>query len=218
MAIAFLAYISVMSIVTPIRFSQERAAREKVIIENLINIRKAQIEFNKQNARYLADCDSLINFILHDSLPIMLKEGTLTDEQMKEGLTEKKVVEYLSNRKKYKKEIAEFGIENFRRETSFVTVKESLFPTMDEKQVRDMMVVPFSNGKRFEMETSTHTNATSGIPIPLFEARAPFDFYLSDLNHQELVNLKDERTKLEKYCGLMVGSISEPNNNAGNWE
>ena len=31
-------------------------------------------------------------------------------------------------------------------------------------------------------------------------------------------NLKDKRIKLEKYPGLQVGSIEEPNNNAGNWE
>jgi hypothetical protein len=59
---------------------------------------------------------------------------------------------------------------------------------------------------------------SSSIVIPLFEARAPYDAYLSDLNRQELVNLKDQQTKLEKYNGLKVGSVDEPNNNAGNWE
>ena len=62
------------------------------------------------------------------------------------------------------------------------------------------------------------TNEASGITIPLFEARAPYDSYLSDLNRQELVNLKDKRSKLNKYVGLKVGSVDEPNNNAGNWE
>ncbi len=40
----------------------------------------------------------------------------------------------------------------------------------------------------------------------------------ADLNAQELANLKDLQTKLGKYCGLMVGDIEQPNNNAGNWE
>jgi hypothetical protein len=60
-------------------------------------------------------------------------------------------------------------------------------------------------------------NATK-IKIPLFEASAHFKTYLYDLNHQELLNIIDVQTKLEKYPGLKVGSIEEPNNNAGNWE
>ena len=41
---------------------------------------------------------------------------------------------------------------------------------------------------------------------------------LFDLNSQELINLKDMQSKLGKYCGLRVGDIEQPNNNAGNWE
>ena len=35
---------------------------------------------------------------------------------------------------------------------------------------------------------------------------------------QLVVNLKDKAEKLEKYPGLRVGSLTEINNNAGNWE
>jgi hypothetical protein len=41
---------------------------------------------------------------------------------------------------------------------------------------------------------------------------------MSDLDKQQLINLKDLQTKLGKYCGLKVGDIKTPNNNAGNWE
>lgn len=42
--------------------------------------------------------------------------------------------------------------------------------------------------------------------------------HIGGLNAQELANLKDLQTKLGKYCGLRVGDIEQPNNNAGNWE
>jgi hypothetical protein len=58
----------------------------------------------------------------------------------------------------------------------------------------------------------------SGAPLHLFQAQTPYESYLSDLDHQELVNLKDVQAKLGKYCGLKVGDIEQPNNNAGNWE
>lgn len=215
-SIVFLAYISVMSIVTPIKFDEQRQLREKEVIAKLVNIRKAQIEFNKQHGHYTASCDSLIDFIKNGKMPVVLKEGTLTDEQLKNGLTEAKALKIIKSGKK--KEIEENGLVGFRRDTTFVSVYENMFSDMSMEQVEDMVIVPFSNGQKFEMETNMHKNATSGIIIPLFEARAPYDMYLSDLNRQELVNLKDEKSKLAKYAGLKVGSIDEPNNNAGNWE
>ncbi len=216
-AIAFLAYICVMSIVTPIRFDNTRAAREKAVIARLINIRKAQVEFKNQNGRYTASCDTLVDFIKNGKMPVVLKEGTLTDEQLQNGLTEAKALKIIKSGNK--KEIADNGLEGFRRDTSYVSVYESLFANeLTEEQIDQIVIVPFSNGQKFEMETASHTNAASGIAIPLFEARAPYDMYLSDLDRQELINLKDEKKQLEKYPGLKVGSIQEPNNNAGNWE
>lgn len=217
LSIIVLGYLTIMSILTPIHFDEERALREKAIINNLVNIRKAQIEFKNQNGRYTASTDTLVDFILNGKMPLVLKEGTLTDEQLLAGLTEKKALQIVKSGNK--KEITANGLENFRRDTSYVSVYESLFVdilTIDK--VKDLCVIPFSNGQKFEMETRMHKNASSGIVIPLFEARAPYDAYLSDLNRQELVNLKDQQTKLEKYTGLKVGSVEEPNNNAGNWE
>jgi type I site-specific restriction endonuclease len=80
-----------------------------------------------------------------------------------------------------------------------------------------MRFVPFSNGQQFEMATRNDTTK-SGAPLHLFQAQTPYESYLSDLDHQELINLKDVQAKLGKYCGLKVGDIEQPNNNAGNWE
>ena len=60
--------------------------------------------------------------------------------------------------------------------------------------------------------------AKSGAPVYLFEVKAPYETYLSGLDKQEIINLKDLDSKLGKYSGLMVGSIDTPNNGAGNWE
>ena len=62
-AIGLLAYLCVMCIYTPIHFDEERGVREKAIIANLVNIRKAQIEFKNQYGRYTASCDTLVDFI-----------------------------------------------------------------------------------------------------------------------------------------------------------
>lgn len=56
------------------------------------------------------------------------------------------------------------------------------------------------------------------MPLNLFQANVDYDVYLKGINEQELNNLKDLQKKLGKYCGLKVGDIEQPNNNAGNWE
>ena len=88
----------------------------------------------------------------------------------------------------------------------------------DEKSIDRIVEIPYSNGKRYEIEVNNDYKTSQGIRVPLFEARAPFESYLSDLNEQELVNLIDRENKLEHYAGLKVGDIYAPNNNAGNWE
>ena len=216
-AIVVLGYLCVMSIVTPIKFEESQNEREKVIIKTLIDVRKAEIAYKDQKGKYTNNPDSLVDFIKNGQVAIILKEGTLTDEQLKNGLTEKKAMAIIN--KGNQKEIIANGLENFRRDTSYISVYESLFAQdYPYDQLEQIVVIPFSGGKKFEFDTRMFTNEASGITIPLFEARAPYDAYLNDLNRQELINLKDKRTKLNKYVGLKVGSVDEPNNNAGNWE
>lgn len=216
-AIFVMGYLCVMSILTPINFNKTKDFREKAIIQRLMDIRQAEIEFNKQYGHYTADADSLVNFVKNGQVPIVLKVGTLTDDQMKNGLTEKKVAAILL--KGNKKEIEDNGLTGFRRDTSYVSVYDKYFKDQYPlEKLQKLVVVPYSHGKNFVLKTRMYKNAKSGIIIPLFEADAPYEYYLSDLNEQQLVNLEDTQTKLGKYCGLKVGSVDEPNNNAGNWE
>ena len=215
-SIVFLGYLCVMSIVTPIQLEEQKTAREKLVIKRLIDIRKVEIEFKNQNNRYTASVDTLMSFIKEGKVAVVMKEGTLTDEQLNDGLTEAKATAIV--RKGNAKEIAEYGLQNFRRDTTYVSVYESLFKNDYTLQnVADIFTIPYSEGQKFEINTTTFVNA-SGIPMSLFEAKAGYESYLGDLNRQELANLIDSKNKIDKYAGLQVGSVSEPNNNAGNCE
>ena len=221
-AIVAMAYLCVMSIMTPINFDNERAVREKAIIKNLVDIRNVEIEYRKINGHYCPDADSLVAFIEFGKMPMIMKEGTLTDEQMKNGLTEKKAAAIV--RRGNAKEIAENGLEGFRRDTAYVSVYEALFAekyTMDEAKA--IVKIPNTDNKNFDFDTASYTNMTTGIVTPLVQVGTPYDTYLGDLNHQQLVNLKDKESKLQenkedKYLGIRFGSIIESNDNAGNWE
>lgn len=216
-AICVMGYLCVTSITTPIEFEKAQNQREKAIIQKLIDIRSVELEYQKQNGVFCANTDTLVHFILNGQVPMVLKEGTLTDEQLKNGLTEEKALKIVKSGKK--KDIIANGLEGFRRDTSYVSVYESLFAQKYTREdIPDMMVIPFANGAKFKLDTARITNPVTGITLPLFEASAKYDDYLSDLNRQQLINLKDKQTKLSRFCGLKVGSVTESNNHAGNWE
>ena len=68
------------------------------------------------------------------------------------------------------------------------------------------------------VEMDAIVKKVSGVDVPLFEAKMPYKSLLNGLDHQLIVNLVAEREDLGQYEGLQVGSITAPNNNAGNWE
>jgi hypothetical protein len=52
----------------------------------------------------------------------------------------------------------------------------------------------------------------------LFEGTISYDDLLRGLDRQLIINLKAAQEDLGRYTGLKVGSVTTPNNNAGNWE
>ena len=230
-----------MSVVTPIRFEETRTQREVAVIKNLVDLRTAEVEFHHQKGRFTTSYDTLLTFLKTAPKKELLKEGSLTDKQLEAGLTETKAVKILNEAKKkalrnknlnfedndalYEyiwandKDVKSNELQGFRRDTIELNMLEALYKGEYTPETIDKITyIPFSDGKQFEIEVNNEYKTSQGIRVPLFEARAPFETYLGDLNKQELVNLIDREEKLEHYAGLKVGDIYAPNNNAGNWE
>lgn len=216
-AICFLTYICVMSVVTPIRFEETRTARESAVVKNLISIRTAEVEFKAVKGYYTADLDSLLLFLKTEKKKEVLKEGALTDKQLEAGMTEAKAVKIIQ--KGNQKEIEKNGLVGFRRDTIYNNMIQSLYKgEYDENSIDEIIYIPYTDKVRYEALVDNEYKTDKGISIPLLEVRAHFNTYLSDLDQQELVNLTDKEQKLDHYPGLRIGSIEVPNNNAGNWE
>lgn len=217
-AIVGLLFICYRSIMDPIQFTEERKEREKDVIARLIDIRTAQIEYrNNHEGAYTDNFDSLIDFIKTAQMPIVLKVGELNDEQLERGLTEQKVLDMIAKAKKTNKwgDVDKEGLRDFRRDTTWIALIDTLY---GKGFIADSLkYVPYSNGVVFEMATSCDTTK-SGTAQWLFEARTPYQTYLSGINDQEMHNLISNQKKLGRYCGLKVGDVEQPNNNAGNWE
>ena len=215
---AALVYVCYGSIMGPINFDNTKKAREKEVIARLIDIRKAQVEYrNTHEGKYTASFDTLIDFVKTAKLPFVKKEGALSDEQLEKGMTEKKAMALINKAKKTGnwKEVEKQGLMEFKRDTMWIAVLDTIFPKGFNAD--SLRYVPFGNGAEFEMYSRQDTTKV-GAPLNLFQAQTPYDVYMSDMDKQQLINLKDLQNKLGKYCGLKVGDIEQPNNNAGNWE
>ncbi len=239
LAVILMGVFCVKSVTTPIKFEKTKEARDVEVIKHLVDLRTAEVEFHHQKGVFTANLDSLLLFLKTSPKKEVLKEGSLTDKQLEAGLNETKAIKILNEAKKkaLKKnafddndalyayiwandaEVIKNGLQGFRRDTIESNMIQALYKgEYDATTIDRIIVIPFSNGQRFEMEVNNDYKTSQGIRVPLFEARAPFDSYLGDLNKQELVNLNDREKKLEHYTGLKVGDIYAPNNNAGNWE
>ncbi len=216
-SIGLLSYMCVMSIVTPIKFDETKTAREKVIIQRLIDIRTAEVEYKNQKGVYTDSFPELFNFLKTAKKKTVLKEGSLSDKQLEAGLTEAAAARIV--RKGNKAEIIANGLENFRRDTAYLNMIESIFPEKYTiETIEQLAEIPFSNNEKFTLKVNNEYYNATNIKIPLFEASAAYTTCLYDLNRQEMLNAIDLQKKLEKFPGLQVGSVLEPNNNAGNWE
>lgn len=215
LAVVMLTYLCVMSIMTPINFEADKAKREKDVVAALINIRKAQTEYKTEYGKYTDNFDSLIAYVKTGKVKMLKKEGTLTDEQLEKGLTEDKAIAIVKSGDA--KAIAANGLQGFKREVNYVSVLEYLFAGVyDASTIDQLRYIPHTDNVQFEM--ATNELEKNGIKIPLLEVKADCKTYLGDLDKQELINFIDIQTQLNKYPGLKIGSTSESNNNAGNWE
>ncbi len=77
--------------------------------------------------------------------------------------------------------------------------------------------IPYSDGRRFSL-TATMILGKSGKQIPLMECGAGYADYLRGLDSNSIAHLIEQANASGRYAGLKIGDITEPNNNAGNWE
>ncbi|MHC1731692.1 MAG: hypothetical protein AB9888_06670 [Bacteroidales bacterium] len=198
--IVVLAYFLVESIMKPIRFNKEKDAREAAIKERLIDIRTAQEAFKSVKGYYTGSFDTLITFLQTDSLPLVFKRGSLTDEMIAAGIT--------TEREAVKKGL-------ISRDTSYIPVRDSIFDK--GYPIDQLRFIPGIEKAEFKMSAG-RVMTTSMVLVNVFEAYALNDVFLSDLDRQLVVNYNEQRTKFTGFPGMKVGDVKVPNNNAGNWE
>lgn len=198
----------------PLNFKKEREQREKVGIERLKDIRSLQEAYKSVYGKFANDFDTLKTFYNTGNIKVVMQIGSPDDSV---------AVENTKNIKKRNPRITpEQLLELSRKGESLVfnieseiPVRDTLFASRDNFSIDSLAFIPFS-GDSLIMEAVIRK--VSGIEVPLFEACMPYKSLLRGLDNQLRINLDAERTDTDRYPGLKVGSITTPNNNAGNWE
>ena len=219
LCIAGLVYLNVNSISEPVKFKKHREYRESVAVQRLKDIRELQVAYKNVNARYASTIDSLQQFYNEGKMKITLQVGS-KDDSLAMANTEKfkRRYSYLKKEKLNQKlyDLYLNGETNLVFEVSSeIPVKDTLFKDRTDFVVDSLAFIPFSGDS---IIMSSTIKKVSGVNVPLFEASMPFKSLLKGLNNQLRINLDAEREDQGRYKGLQVGSVTQPNNNAGNWE
>ena len=212
--IAGLTYALVSSIMEPVQFEKHREYRKGIAVQRLKDIRDLQVAYKNVNGKYTSDIDSLIMFYNDGKMKVVMQVGSQDDsvavantKALKKRKPKIKPEEML---KLYNEgQSLVFKIENL------IAVKDTLFNDRENFIVDSLAFIPFC-GDPIIM-TST-VKKVSGVNVPLFEASMPYKSLLKGLNNQLRINLDAQCEDQGKYKGLQVGSVTAPNNNAGNWE
>ncbi len=209
-------YAIYSSIMEPVHFNRQKAAREAVAIQRLKDIRTLQIAYKSVNGKFVSTVDSLKNFYENGQMSIIMQIGS-SDDSLAMAHTEKI---RRANRKISGAQLYEMYLKGDKNLVfsveSKIPVKDTLFRSRTDFCIDSLATIPFSGGEPVQMEAIT--KQVSGVPVPLFEARMPYKLLLKGLDNQLRINLDAERRDQNKYEGLQVGSVTAPNNNAGNWE
>ena len=217
--ICLLVWVTVKSVQKPVKFNNELKARSEVGIQRLKDIRTLQVAYKSVNGRFSPSVDSLKIFYETGKMDIVMQIGS-NDDSLAVANTEaiKKANKRLKPAEMTAKlqEAYAAGTKVVFSTVTEISVKDTLFRSRPDFCIDSLFYIPFSGKQLTEMESTIKT--VSGVQVPLFEARMPYKALCKGMDNQLRINKDAECRDQNKYEGLQVGSVTAPNNNAGNWE
>ena len=213
-AICGLVYLVVQSVMEPVNFNNATDARKKVAIERLKDIRTLQVAFKSETGHFTSSLDSLKDFYNNGKIKVVMQIGS-QDDSVAVANTQalKKRNPKITPAQMYA--LYEQGQNLVFKIENEVFVRDTLFNNRPDFCIDSIAIIPFC-GDSIIMESAVKT--VSGVKVPLFEASIPYKKLLKGLDNQLRINLDAEMEDMGRYPGLKVGSVTAPNNNAGNWE
>lgn len=176
------------SIMEPVKFKQEMDDRQSEVVQHLKDIRSAQFFYKHEHKAYSKSFDSLVEFIKTGEIPVVKIIPDPEDTTF---------------------------VKTINDTVGFVSVVDSLFGKRPNFNAASLGVIPFSDGKMFDLDAGNIERG--GVTVPVFEATAHYSSYLKGMDKQAVINIIAAKEDIERFPGLKVGSMTEPSTD-GNWE
>ncbi len=186
--IIVLAYLVYESVMRPVRFNQEVTKRSDAVIQNLKDIRSAQLAYKNIHNNYTGSFDTLLGFLREGEIPVVKMVPDPEDTTFTKTITDT---------------------------LGYIPVIDSLFGKRHDFDVNHLKYIPFTENEVFDMEAGIIEKG--GVDVNVFEVKVHYKAFLAGLNEQMVINLVAAREQIEKYPGLKVGSMEEASTD-GNWE
>ncbi|MDC7997738.1 hypothetical protein [Gilvibacter sediminis] len=198
--IGLLGYLLFQSIYGPIKFNQVKEKRYAKVIDNLKDIRSAQLAHQEVTGVFAKDFNSLVTFVDTAEFAITQRRDTIYDDVEKNkafGIDEGYYIE-----------------ETLIDTIGYNSVRDSLFRNSD--RYKTMMNVPIEGvTAKFEMDAGMIESGD--LKLPVFEAKVAKNVVLADQD-PDLLAQENQIVSVEDINGshIIVGSMTEVNTN-GNW-
>ena len=196
-----LIYVVATLIHTPLSFEKQLEERNAEVIVKLKDIRAAERAYKSKYQQFVGDFDSLIYFILNDSVEM---ERKFVDEDDSVAMAQLK--------KAGKKNVEKYSI----------AVIDTIFNPrkLTKEDVQNLRYIPHTDGKVEFILEAAKIMTGANVLVPVVECRAPYKTYLDTVTYrQNIINLIDDRVNnFNAYAGLKFGSMEGSNTEAGNWE
>lgn len=186
--IIVLGYFLYASIMKPVRFQDELNRRNELIVNKLKDIRTAQILYKQFNNAYTSSFDTLFNFLKTGEIPVVTMVADPTDTTFTRTINDT---------------------------VGYIKIADSLYSKRENFKVEDLAIIPFSDGRRFEMKTGKIDKG--GVMVSVIEIQVPYEYYMYDKDKQDVINLTERQKRINKYPGIRMGSLTEASTD-GNWE
>ena len=200
----------------PVNFNKQMEYRKGVGVQRMKDLRTLQEAYKSVYGKFSQSADSLADFYKNGQMEVLMQIGSNDDsvavantEKLKKSSRGKLTPEMM-----YK--LYQEGQNLVFSISSKINVRDTIFKNRSDFNIDSLRYIPFSQGDTIQMDAII--KEVSGVKVPLFEARMPYKSLLKGLDNQLRINLDADCRASNRYEGLQVGSISAPNNNAGNWE
>jgi hypothetical protein len=186
--VLILVYLIYQSVMRPVRFNKERDARMEEVVQNLKDIRAAQVAYKSIHGKYTGSFDTLLTFIRSGEIPVVKMVPDPTDTTFSRSI---------------------------RDTIGYTVVQDSLFGNRPEFNLNDLQYIPHSQNEKFQL--SAGEIERSKVKVQVFEAIALNTQFLKGLDTQLVNNYSDMLETTNRFPGLKVGSMLEATLD-GNWE